>query len=287
MIHRKRAVDAKKLRKYAVILLLALLVVALSGCVEEGDKGSSVVEDLGEPIDEVTNYVGTEGFGIEGDVQEKLEGEGSLYALVKEETGEESSGPEIQHLAKFAELTYLDENGNEIEKYQINGKPVDLSGDEVEQLKTHSVEKDLIIPLLKDLGGGKYDCQALVQSTEACGWEYDDLYQYENIMDSKKPYIITGIIPVGDEYQEIVIFNEAFFKGKEMCDYLGLAGELEDIEDLDDFEWTDKFDLVDIPGVSTYKKLAPDVYYQRREPFKYMEVEDIIHGSSDKKQAHA
>jgi hypothetical protein len=106
MLHRKRAVDAKKLRNYVMILLLALLVVSLLGCVEEGDEGSSVVEDLGEPIDKTIGYVGKDGFGIP-DVDEKLTGEGSLYALVVNETEAQSSGTDLKQYAKFAELTDL------------------------------------------------------------------------------------------------------------------------------------------------------------------------------------
>jgi len=63
MLHRSCAVDAKKLRNYVMILLLALLVVSLSGCVED-DAGGDEGLDLGEPVDVVTNYVGTEGFGL-------------------------------------------------------------------------------------------------------------------------------------------------------------------------------------------------------------------------------
>jgi hypothetical protein len=172
MLHRKRAVDAKKLRNYVMILLLALLVVSLLGCVEEGDEGSSVVEDLGEPIDKTIGYVGKDGFGIP-DVDEKLTGEGSLYALVVNETEAQSSGTDLKQYAKFAELTCLDENGNKIMKYQINDEFVDLSGDEIKQLKAHSLQEDQIMPLIEDLGGGKYDCPMLKESTLRGGYVYD------------------------------------------------------------------------------------------------------------------
>jgi hypothetical protein len=71
------------------------------------------------------------------------------------------------------ELTCLDENGNKIMKYQINDEFVDLSGDEIKQLKAHSLQEDQIMPLIEDLGGGKYDCPMLKESTLRGGYVYD------------------------------------------------------------------------------------------------------------------
>jgi hypothetical protein len=273
----KCAVTSKKLKRYVVILLLALLVVSLSGCVED-DAGGDEGLDLGEPVDVVTNYVGTEGFGIEGDVQDELEGEGSLYALVTEETEEESAGTALKQYAKFAEVTYLDENGNEIIKHAINDEFVDLSGDEIEQLKAHSVQEDQIIPLIENLGNGKYDLSRLIESTGACGWEYDDLYQYEKRMDSKKPYIITGIIPVGDGYEEIVIFNKAFLKEykNQMCTYPNDI--IEEINTPNELECD--IETLETPtGYKVYHELDSEVCYLRTHTF---DCRDIIECSPGK-----
>jgi hypothetical protein len=216
----KCAVNTKKLKRYGVLILLIFLVVALSGCVED-DAGEDEGLDLGEPVDVVTNYVGTEGFGIEGDVQDKLEGEGSLYTIVKEETEDQSSGSEIGHFAKFAEVTYLDKSGNEVIKYTINDEFVDLSDDEIKQLKAHSVDEDQITPLIKILPDGTYDCSELDRLTELSGWypyiegDVPTNTKTNNAIfgdNNGKPEIYAGIVLIKGVPKNIVIYNDAFWK---------------------------------------------------------------------------
>ena len=215
---RRKTLDNKNLKLYSTVFLAVFIIATFSGCTEEveADTPSIDLEDLGEPIDKTVGYVGKDGFGIP-DIDEQLKGEGSLYALVKKETGAKARDIEIKPHREVVITTYMGKDNEEFRTLTVDDQYIGMiSEEQSEILKPYlTPEKDLL-PLIKDRGGGKYDLSALVESTNANFWEqhYSEdtfpLTKANNAIfgdNGGKPELFDGVFATEEEVYRAIIYN--------------------------------------------------------------------------------
>jgi len=272
------------------------LAALTCGCTENPDDDDSGLEDLGEPIDEVNHYVGTEGFNVDVD---DIFGEKSIYYLAEQETGAKSPIMEFKPCAKVVEETYLGEDGAEIIKYKIGNKRYDeqeikKSGINIED---SYLPKDKIPLMIKKLPDGTYDLSELTKSTEAVGWEHISLPGYfpgsdknpkatDNIIgnNGRKPELRMELTPPanGERLIGITIFNKAYV---DIYGILGLRSIRpgEEIPDKGKFRWANERTLTPqdklIPHV--YKELFDGELYYGREYVNPKCSDALITGTPD------
>jgi hypothetical protein len=194
MVHRERAVDAKKLRNYVVILLLALLVVSLSGCVEKSKEAQDKV-----------NIKVYEEMGGEGDPQEQIS---EFYDIALE-----GSEPVITPLAEYA-IELDAQTGEIIGVYDSDGEPV--SNEKAHELKVKYADGDIITdPAQIDLhinpiGKDKYQILNLAWEMPAGDGKVWRIKGMGN--DYFDEELVDNVIKVGDGWDE---FSPGFIRGED------------------------------------------------------------------------
>jgi len=205
----------------AAILVVVTALTLFSGCVDEDEDRQL---DLGEPMEKVNHYVGTEGFNVDVD---DIFGEKSIYYLAEQETGAKSTSMEFKPCALVVKETYLGKDGAEIIKYKIGKKRYDE-----QQIKKSGINiedsylpEDKIPLMIKKLPDGTYDLSDLTKSTEALGWEHITKTGYfpgsdenpeandNNIGNNgRKPELREELTPApdGKRLKDITIFNKAY-----------------------------------------------------------------------------